>query len=689
MRYGKRLQEKHAELLDTFNVIQESQFEVRQQCLADRRFVSVPGAQWEGDLESNWSANKPRFEVNKIQRTINRIISEYRNQRIEGGFISKDGSDADQVADACMSLYRSDLQDSVADEAHDNAMDESVSGGMGAWQLITVMEDEDDPENENQRIAFDPIVDADTSVYFDLDAKRQDKADARLCYVLSSVARQSYIEAYDDDPVSWPKSAGQTFFDWATADVVYVATIYEVVKKGVTTHIYRLDATGEERDVSDEDMEDEELVMELDALGWRHVRDEQSKRKRVRKYLMSGGKILKDYGYIVGPNIPVVPLYGKRWFIDNVERFQGHVRLAKDAQRLANMERSKLAEIAAYSTVEKPIFTPEQVIGHELQWATDNINNFPYQLINKLINPDGSIAAVGPQSYTRVPQVPPAMAALLQITEKDLEDMTGERDSADEVKSNVSGKAVELVQNRLDMQAYIYISNMSKAIKREAQIWYGMAREVYADQGRKIRGLDKRGKPDTVEIKRPVVNDDDKTVYENDIAGSKLDVTVTVGPSSQSKRDATVRSLTSLMSVIDNPQDREILTAMILQNVEAEGIEDVNKFYRRKLVKMGVEKPTPEEEEELMKEAQAAAQQPPDAQTQYLIAGAKKEQALADKAQADTLLSEANADKARADAAKTVSDIKAQDIGLKLQVLDAVNASDEIDRSIQQPMGAQ
>ena len=57
---------------------------------------------------------------------------------------------------------------------------------------------------------------------------------------------------------------------------------------------------------------------------------------------MSGSKVLEDCGYIAGPNIPIAPMYGKRWFISGIERFMGHVRLAKDVQRLANVLRSKL-----------------------------------------------------------------------------------------------------------------------------------------------------------------------------------------------------------------------------------------------------------------------------------------------------------------------------------------------------------
>ena len=68
----------------------------------------------------------------------------------------------------------------------------------------------------------EPITDADNSVFFDLDAKRQDKADAKRCYVVKSMSRGAYEEEYDDNPASWPKTIHKTEFDWSTPDLVFV-----------------------------------------------------------------------------------------------------------------------------------------------------------------------------------------------------------------------------------------------------------------------------------------------------------------------------------------------------------------------------------------------------------------------------------------------------------------------------------
>ena len=121
---------------------------------------------------------------------------------------------------------------------------------------------------------------------------------------------------------------------------------------------------------------------------------------RDSKYIIDGSRVLEDLGFIAGTEIPIIPVYGKRWFIDNRERMMGHVRMVKDAQRLKNMQLSRLAEISAYSTVEKPVFSPEQVAGFEIMWQEDNVKNYPYLLVNPIANADGSEQLAGAADYT-------------------------------------------------------------------------------------------------------------------------------------------------------------------------------------------------------------------------------------------------------------------------------------------------
>ena len=662
----ERLAGIHQEALAEFDKIQSALRDERLQCLQDRRFYSIAGAQWEGPLGEQFE-NKPKFEVNKVHLAVIRIINEYRNNRITVDFVSKEGAEYDKLADTCDDLYRADEQDSVAEEAYDNAFEEAVGGGFGAWRLRTCYEDDEDEENEKQRIRIEPIFDADSSVFFDLQAKRQDKSDAKRCFVLTAMTRQAYMDEWGDDPATWPKEIHQYEFDWLTPDIVFVAEYYRVEETRETVQVWQ-SLDGEETRYRDSDFEDDEMLEEkLLAIGSKMVRTKQVKRRRVHKYILSGSKVLEDCGYIAGTCIPIVPVYGKRWFIDNVERCMGHVRLAKDAQRLANMQRSKLGEISALSSVEKPILTPEQVAGHQMMWAEDNVKNYPYLLINPITDMNGNQAVSGPVAYTKPPQVPPAMAALLQITEQDMQDLLGNQQAGEQMQPNISGKAVELIQSRLDMQAFIYMSNMAKAVQRCGEIWLGMAKDVYVEEGRKMKGVGKQGEVSTVELMRPVIGESGERELENDLVEAKFDVAVEVGPSSSSKRAATVRAITGMMTITQDPETLQVLGAMAMMNMEGEGISEVRDYFRKKLLRMGVVEPT-EEEATTMAEEQANAQ--PDANTLYLQAAAQEAVSAAEKNQADTVLNLARAEETRAKTMKTLTEVDATEQKQALEVLD-------------------
>lgn len=678
-----RLSNLHTEALAQFDDVQSALRDERLQCLQDRRFYSLAGSQWEGPLWDQYE-NKPKFEVNKIMLAVIRIINEYRNNRITVDYVSKDGQENDKLAEVCDGLYRADEQASVADEAYDNAFEEAVGGGIGAWRLRTVYEDEEDSEDDRQRIRIEPIFDADSSVFFDLGAKRQDKSDAKYCFVVTSMTRQAYKETWGDDPTDWPKIIHQYEFDWCTPDVVYVAEYYKVEEKTETIRIFQTITGEEERYTQADFTKDETLEETLAAIGTVEVRQKRIKRKKVRKYVMSGGRILEDAGYIAGKCIPIVVVYGKRWFVDNVERCMGHVRLAKDAQRLKNMQLSKLGEISALSSVEKPILTPEQVAGHQVMWAEDNIKDYPYLLINPITDQNGNQAVSGPVAYTRSAAIPPAMAALLQITETDMQDILGNPQGADKMVSGMSGKAVEMIQTRVDMQAFIYMSNFAKGMKRCGEIWLSMAKELYVEDNRKMKTIAATGEAGMVELMRPTIDQaTGAIVMENDLSAATFDVVADVGPSSTSKREATVRALTGMLQITADPETQQVITAMAMMNMEGEGISDANSYFRKKLLRMGVVKPTDTEAEELMAEMQGKPQDP---NAMYLQAAAEEATAKAAKARADTVETVASAELKRAQTVETLSkvDMDSQD--------HALNMAEQIGGMIQQqtqPLGNQ
>jgi hypothetical protein len=678
---AEKLAAIHAEALAEYNRTYSALQPERMQCRDDRRFVAIPGAQWEG-LWGEQFENRPRLEVNKTLLAVNRVYTEWRNNRITVDFVSRDGTEADQLADTCDGLFRADWDDSCGEEAGDNAFDEATAGGFGAFRLRASLEHEYDDDAETQRIRFEPIYDADTSVFFDLDAKRYDKSDAKHCWVIYSMTRQAYEAKYDDNPSTWPKMTTASVFDWATPSVVYVAEYYRVEDE--RTAMVRITTPDEKNhDVEADDyaealadgegLEYDRIRLNL-AMGGEVTKQWRKRTRCIRKLIMSGNGILEDCGHIAGKHIPIIPVFGKRWFIDNVERCMGVVRPAKDSQRLKNMQLSKLAEIASLSAVEKPILAPEQVAGLETYWARDNIENYPYLLAQPLTAADGSIVATGPMSYTKPPQVPPAMAALLQLTETDMAELLGYNQQAEKMVSNISGKAVEMIQNRLDMNAYIYLSNMAKSMRRAGEVWLSMAQEVYIEEGRAMKSIGDMSDVSSVVLMQPKINEKTGEIaYANDLSRAKFDVSVDIGPTSQSRRDSMLRSITGMMQMTTDPADLKVMTSLALMNIEGEGLGDVRDFYRKQLVQIGVMQPTDEERAE-MEAAMQAQQQQQDPQAVYLMAEAEKAQAQALQAQANTIKAQADAKKSEAQAIATLAGIEDDQARTAIEAAKAIGA---------------
>ena len=376
------------------------------------------------------------------------------------------------------------------------------------------------------------------------------------------------------------------------------------------------------------------------------------KRKRVHKWILSGAEVLEDCGYIAGECIPIVPFYGKRVFIDNVERFKGHVRDAKDPARVYNAQLSKMTEIASLTPREVPIFAPEQMQGLETHWQNMNLERHPYALAHPLRGEDGNVVQAGPASYIKPPDVPPVMGTLLQLMGADIAEITNDDSGSVEVRSNVSAEAMDIAASRVDAKSYIYMDNFKQSVQRFGDVYYSMAREVYVEEGREVETMDENGATDTATLHEVHTNaQTGVTAKRYDLSVGKFNVIADVTEATATRRDKTVKTMMTMaqafaaVQALDEGQ-AALLTAV--RNMDGEGMDDFQEYLHKKAVSLGLEDMTPEEE------AQAKAQQQaPDPQAEAVAAQANALNAQAEKFKADTGKSKAQTILALAQAKKT------------------------------------
>lgn len=641
----------HDEALKRFDSCVQPAQEERALALRDRRFCTIAGAQWEG-LWGEQFEHSIMVEINKTAQGVEKIIGDIRANRFIVDFRGADDGAVKDTSELLNGMFRADLYASAGQQAIDMAAEEAVQGGFGAWRLSNDWEDQYDPENDYQRIRFLAIPDADQRVFFDPNAKLYDKSDAKYAFVVTALSHEAYEEKYGENPASWPTGLFKTYYEWYTPSVVYIAEYYEIREKEGKLYVLRNKATGEEQRKWAADLDAGELD-DLKQQGWEHVRTRQGKRKQVWKSVLSGMNVLEAPRRIAGCHIPIVPVYGKRWFIDNMERSRGHVRFAVDGNRALNAVVSKLIEIMALSPMERPIFTPEQVAGHEQSWSRGNIERHAYALLNPITGPDGNQLPAGPIGKVEPPQLPPVAVGLLQILSESIAELTTADDGADEVKANVSAEAMDLAATRTDAKSAIYMDNLRQSWQRCGVIYKSMADDVYVEEGRSVPVMSDDGQHDRKTLLEAYADEKGYRI-RHDIGRGKYEVIADVTEATTTRRDKTVKTLVSVAEMAA-PVDPQLAAASLntaLMNMDGEGMDDLQAWVRQRLVQQGVVKPTDEEKAQM--QAAAQSQQPPSAQDQLTAAKVATEQTTAALNQAKTVLTMKQAE---GEGAKTVSSI--------------------------------
>lgn len=672
---AETLEKKHERVMLRFDRAYSPQQDVREKCVEATRFARVPGGQWEGATAAGTKLDDqfekyPKFEINKVATELNRIISEYRNNRITVKFRPGDREASEELSNKLNGLFRADYEETDGGEACDNAFDDAATGGFGCFRLTSMLVNEYDPMDERQRIAIEPVYDPSRSVWFDPDAKKYDKSDALWAFCMYSLSPEKYEAEYGKTPPSSLDTTTITSweYDWFEPEVVYIAKYYEVRKESVDVISYQQPITGEIATYDSDQIED--IEDELADAGFVEVARRSVKRRRVYVSVVDGENFLEKPRRIPGEHIPLIPVYGKRWFIDDIERVEGHIAKAMDPQRLYNLQVSMLADTAAQDPGQIPIVGMEQIRGLEKHWEARNKKRPAFLPLREVKDKAGNIiSGATPAGYTQPAVMNQALAALLQQTSADIQEVTGGSQAMQQMPSNISQETVSNLMNRSDMASFIYLDNMAKSLKRAGEVWLSMAREVYGSD-REVRVVNDDGTDDIALMNAQVVDRQTGNVVAlNDLSTGRYDVTVDVGPSYTARRDATVSALTQvLQSMLPQDPMRPVIQGIILDNLDGEGMDDFKEFNRKQLLTTGAVKPRNQKEQQIVQQAQMAAQNQPDpnmvlAQAQMVAAQAEAQKAQNETAQVQikAFSAQQDAQLSQAQVVKTLVDAKATD----------------------------
>ena len=647
--------------------------DVREEANEDTRFINVTGGMWEGFLEEQFG-KRAKLQFDIISNFINRFLGQWNQNRVGVEFKPNDAKTSDEDADLLNGIYRADYRENSGKLSVDNAVDEVATCGYGVFKLAPRFEDDGDPENDLQRIEWRPKFNAYNSVFWDTAAQRIDKRDAMHCTEISEYTTQSFKRAYPDhNPVSVfdPRTFNSFYNDNGSTsfnvEKIYIATRYEVVRKLEKVFVYNNLSTEQVEVYNQADHKEIESQLKEDSKR-QFVREREVVVQHVEKSVFNGEEFLEKPRRIAGKWIPLIPMYGYRGYVDGKEWYRGLVRKLKDAARMFNMQISQLAENAASAGQEVPIFDPDQMAGGIGDLWADK-NNKPYLLARALKDQDGNIVHQGPIGYSKPPVLDQSTAELMQIVPSFVNDTTGGAQQ-DTIDPRSSGKAINAIQKREDLNTQQVFDNIANAIEWSGEVYASMAAEIYTTP-RIFRTIGQDGTESTTQLMKTVLdNKTGRPITANTLNGKKFRVYADIGPQYDSMREQTVEDLKGMLEAIgDRPGGEQyvpIIMATIMDNIAGTGLDALKEFNRKIMLEQGIVKPANDEEAELLQELSAPKE--PSAQDKLLESAAVKEAAEARNLDASATKNAALAEKAIAETAEIVQETQLAPVKSLLEI---------------------
>jgi len=655
----KSRQDKDAEIiteaLKRFDDAKRFDHDERLSARDDVAFAQVEGEQWDKRFRIN--KERPKFEINRIQHSINQVIGEFVNNEI-GTKVRPSSSDAtEDVAETLNGLLRNIYNLSNFSKTQVEALKEVCNGGFGCWRVRT---DFIDYESFDQDCYVDWVPDGLASVWFDPFDKDPLKRYSRYCFIIEDIPVSQFRMEYPDATITnferLPEFQRLRKSDWLSDNSVRVAEYFRKVPKKKrmlqmsdgSSYFYN-----DVKDVLDE-WEEQGIIIE---------RERTVKHFDIEWMKINGNEVLE--GPIKWPgtrHIPVVPVFGYHYWINGTFTFRGMVRFAKDAQRIYNYLTSAKIEAAANSPKDPIFITSEQIGEFQDEYKNFNVRNSPFLRYN---------AEPGEPPPFRLGPPPIQQALIEQSQQADLDiQATIGRNAAAlgavpmSPGAIPSGSAISQVQHSSNVGQQEIFGNLSDAVQHTGTILIDLIPKIY-DQDKQVRILKPDGSTEFVPINNETMDvQSGEMVMSNDLNQGKYDVTCTLGATFSTQRQETLSMLQDLGN--QNPAFMQATADLLVKALDHPLGDEIEKRIRQQMLKTGVVEPNEQEQKEI---AEKQASTPPDPVEQMQFEGLKL-QLQQQAAQVDFL--EAQILKEQASAQKTLSEAENKEVDSATKLMDSI-----------------
>jgi hypothetical protein len=512
------------EIRENYDYAYEHFEDIRKEREIDMRYIC--GDPWKPkERQAREDADRPCLNHDELSQYINQSLNNARQNKRGIRVEPAGGNSNDASAEYRQNRIRAIEYKCKADSIYETAYQQMLEGSYGYWRVRRKWASCNE-NNWEQEIEIANIPNPD-SVLYDPDCKEPDWSDARWCFVVEPMTIEQFKK-------QWP-DAQRTDFTWNDREI---AKRWFIGDKTILVAEY--------------------WKVEIDYQKQKRKDPDTGKTKRrtaevktVVQYWTNGVEIL-ERNEQPGTEIPIPACIGLVRYVNDEQhnakrKIFSLVRLARDPQMMLAFLVSQEAEEAGLTPKTPFIGYTGQFESDSEAWKTVTKKPHPFLQVDPI--PDSANGQILPppqrQNFTPNFQayevakdsarraimaamgISPLPTAAMRATDK-------------------SGVAIQRIQQEQALGSYHFLDNWERAIARCGRIiesWLPLA-----DQGIKQVALcDAEDKRKIITINQPMVNPQTGQVEHYPVEEGEHDVTVTVGPSNSSQREAAQEQVAAMI----------------------------------------------------------------------------------------------------------------------------------------------
>lgn len=504
----------------------------RKLMLDDQKFADLE--QWDDKIraarENDVNGARPCLTSDHLNQYLTQVVNDAR--RDKPGIKVRpvdDGSDI-KTAKVLQEIIRHIEDQSDAQVAYSTAIESAAKIGLGFFRVTTEYVA---PDSFDQEICIKRVPNT-FACYLGMHIN-PDGSDAEEGWIFEKKKISAFKTEFPKakhDKATFDDLPQEMQMFWRSEDEIVVCEYFYTVRTPVEL-LFLADGTTVFAD-------------EYDGAAENVTDRRQSVRNSIKWCKHTGAEILEKRDW-AGKYIPIVEVVGRESYADGKRKLWGLVRPAKDVLRAYNYWLSAITEKVGLSPKAPFIIADGQVEGYEAEWGAANTENRAY-LKYKAVDVNGN--AVSAPKRQEPSQMEAGMMAMLPMLERNVQTALGMfRSSVGESESQQSGRAILALQRAGDNSTYHFGDNQAISIKHLGRILLDLAPKVI-DTKRIVRLTGEDGSVTTAQINP----EQEQAVYEYqpgkesyNLGVGTYDVTVTVGPSYNTKRQEMAEASMELM----------------------------------------------------------------------------------------------------------------------------------------------